>query len=230
MSNLSGKVAFIANASSLVGQACASKLAAAGARICGSCTDRYPLDSADLSIEITANEAESWDSAFKTCIAELGSLDVLVIPTQGKSSSSIELLEYDVFVESHRAMAVPAFLAQNQGILAMRSLGRGGAVIHVLPAAARAGLDGAVAACTASAGILFSSKSAALECAKEKDGIVVNAVLAGPVEGEPELSYPPGTPVVPPDAVADAVLFYAAEGAVYMSGMDLPVDDGFLAQ
>jgi NAD(P)-dependent dehydrogenase (short-subunit alcohol dehydrogenase family) len=230
MSNLSGKVAFIANANSPVGQACVLKLAAAGTRICASCTDGYPLDGADLSIEISANEAEPWDSAFKACIAELGGLDVLVIPTQAKSSPPIELLGYDVFVESHRSMAIPAFLAQNQGILAMRSLGRGGAVVHVLPAVARAGLGGAVAACTASAGILFSSKSAALECAKEKDGIVVNVVLAGPVEGDPELSYPPGTPVVPPDAVADSVLFFATEGAIYMSGMDMPVDDGFLAQ
>lgn len=217
MSDLSGKVAFVANADTPTGQACAAKLQAAGARVC-----------IDQPGDVMSQD--TWAQAFQACLADHGGLDVLVIVTAAQPTSPIEDLGLDNFVSAHRSMAVPAFLAQNQGILAMRSTGNSGAVVHVIPAAARSGMDGAVAACTASAGILFSSKSAALECAKAKDGIVVNAVLAGPVEGEPDLPYADGTSKVSPDAVADAVLFYAAEGAVYMSGMDLPVDDGLLAQ
>ena len=51
----------------------------------------------------------------------------------------------------------------------------------------------------------------------------------GSVEGEPELRYPDGSGPISPDAIAESVLFYAADGAAYMTGMDLPVDDGFLA-
>lgn len=217
MTDLTGKVAFIANAETPTGRACAAKLAEAGATVWSS----GPAEN---------TSADSWASAFQSCIADTGRLDVLVIPTNGEASGPLMDLKLEAFVTTHRGMAVPAFLAQNQGILAMRALGNGGAVIHVIPAAARSALDGAVAACAASAGILFSSKSAALECAKAKDGIVVNAVLAGPVEGEAGLPYPPGIANVSSNAVADAVLFYAAEGAEYMSGMDLPVDDGYLAQ
>ncbi|MBT4740959.1 MAG: SDR family oxidoreductase [Rhodospirillaceae bacterium] len=224
MTDLSNKVAFVAGARSSIGRACISALRSAGAQICA-----VGAGDADRNLDVDVYDAESWDEAFDTCVKTLGRLDVLVIPTAGKSSPPIEDAALAGFVSTHRAMVVPAFLAQNRGIVAMRKAGNGGAVVHVIPAAARAGLEGAVAACTASAGILFSSKSASLECAKEKDGIVVNAVLVGPVAGEPQLPYPKDVAAVPPQAVADAVLFYATDGAVYMSGMDLPVDGGFLA-
>lgn len=226
MSDLSNKVAFVANANSAIGRACVASLASAGAKICVSGAAGRD---ADLAVDVDPRDPDAWDAAFKTCIETLGSMDVLVIPTAATSATSIEETPLKDFVSSHRSMAVPAFLAQNRGIVAMRTTGQGGAVVHVIPAAARSGLDGAVAACAASAGILFSSKSAALECAKAKDGIVVNAVLVGPVAGEPPLPYPEHVTAVPPQAVADAVLFYATDGAVYMSGMDLPVDGGFLA-
>lgn len=226
MSDLSNKVAFVANADTAIGRACVASLVSAGAKVCvAGATGR----DADLAVDVDSRDPESWDAAFKDCIETLGSLDVLVIPTAVTSATSIEETPVQDFIKSHRSMVVPAFLAQNRGIMAMRSAGQGGAVVHVIPAAARSGLDGAVAACAASAGILFSSKSAALECAKAKDGIVVNAVLVGPVAGEPPLPYPDHVTAVPPQAVADAVLFYATDGAVYMSGMDLPVDGGFLA-
>lgn len=224
MTDLSNKVAFVAGVKSSIGRACVSALKSAGAQVCA-----VGAGDADLNLDVDSHDPASWDAAFDACLQTLGGLDVLVILTAGKSSPPIEDAPVADFISSHRAMAVPAFLAQNRGIVAMRHAGKGGAIIHVIPAAARAGLDGAVAACTASAGILFSSKSASLECAKEKDGIVVNAVLVGPVAGEPQLPYPRDVAAVPPQAVADAVLFYATDGAVYMSGMDLPVDGGFLA-
>ena len=224
MTSLLGKVAFITSAAGALGRACVAALADAGARTCIAGDGK-----ADLLVDVNRHDPASWDAAFATCIEKLGGLDVLVILTSGTPSLSIEEISATEFVAAHRDMAVPAFFAQNRGIVAMRAAGQGGAVVHVLPAAAKAGLDGAVATCTASAGILFSSKSASLECAKAKDGIVVNAVLAGPVAGEPPLPYPQDVAAVPPQSVADAVLFYATDGAVYMSGMDLPVDGGFLA-
>lgn len=225
MSDLTGKTAFVANASSAAGQACVAKLKSAGAKVCG-------VDSvaADLSVSVDPMLPESWDLAFQQCIEKLGGLDVLVIETVGQAPGSIADISLADFKAAHRGMVIPAFLAQNRGVIAMRTIGRAGAIVHITPAAARAALDQAVAACTASAGILFSSKSAALECAKAKDGIVVNTILVGPVEGESTLPYGDNVSVIPPDAVADAVLFYATDGAVYMSGMDLPLDGGLLAQ
>lgn len=225
MSDLTGKVAFVTNAGGAVGQACVAKLRQAGAQVCA-----VSGSSGDLSVDVDLMSQESWDEAFKECVDKLGGLDVLVIFTPGQASPSIETTPLADFKATHRGMAIPAFLAQNRGILAMRSVGSAGALVHVLPAAARAALDGAAAACAASAGILFSSKSAALECAKAKDGIVVNAILVGPVQGEVLLPYGADVSLIAPDAVADAVLFYATDGAVYMSGMDLPLDNGFLAQ
>lgn len=225
MSDLTGKVAFVTNADGAIGQACVARLQQAGAQVCA-----VGGSSADLTVDVDSLSQGSWDVAFKFCAEKLGGLDVLVISTPGQTTPSIETTPLSDFKATHRDMAIPAFLAQNRGILAMRSVGSAGAIVHVLPAAARAALDGAAAACAASAGILFSSKSAALECAKAKDGIVVNAILVGPVEGEVLLPYGADVSLIAPDAVADAVLFYATDGAVYMSGMDLPLDNGFLAR
>ena len=224
MTDLSDKVAFVANAETAAGKACVIALTQAGAQVCA-----VGKSDAALVVNVTPGDQDSWDKAFRDCINQLGGLDILVIPTVGRPSKSIDSIDYADFNKAHREMVIPAFLAQNRGVLAMRSVGSAGAIVHVLPAAARAGVEGAVATCTASAGILFSAKSAALECAKAKDGIVINSVLVGDVDGQPILNYGPDSQVIPPDAVADAVLFFSTDGAVYMSGMDLPVDDGFLA-
>ena len=81
----------------------------------------------------------------------------------------------------------------------------------------------------------MSARAAALECAKAGDGIVVNTVLAGPVQGDDGRCFPPtdllpdALPVTPQD-VAAAVLFYATDGAAYMTGTELPVDRGMLCR
>ena len=81
----------------------------------------------------------------------------------------------------------------------------------------------------------MSARAAALECAKAADGIVVNTVLAGPVVGDHGRCFPasavlPESPMVSPEDVAQAVLFYATDGAAYMTGTELPVDGGRLCR
>jgi NAD(P)-dependent dehydrogenase (short-subunit alcohol dehydrogenase family) len=106
-------------------------------------------------------------------------------------------------------------------------------VVHVLSVLARVAAPGVAALCAASRGLLMSAKSAALECARARDGVLVNAVLAGRIEGDPEHwpdgSLLPAAPVVTVEEVAAGVRFMAREGAAYMTGADLPVDGGFLA-
>lgn len=225
MTDMKSKTVFVAEGANPVAQACVARFRAEGAQICvvnGS--------GGDLGVEVDVQSEASWEAAFATCRAELGGPDIIVIPSFASGSVGIDTLDVEDFVTVHRSMAVPAFLAQNKGILAMRGAGIEGAVIHILPAAARAAVGNAAAVCTAAAGILFSSKSAALECAKAKDGIVVNALLAGPVDDADELDYGVHVESVSPDQIAEAALFFAAEGAVYMTGMDLPVDNGLVAQ
>ncbi len=225
MTGIATKTVFIANGAHPVAQACAAAFRAEGVKVCvanGS--------GGDLKIDVDVQDQDSWISAFATSHAELGGPDVLVIPSFGSASGGIETLEAEDFVSAHRAMAVPAFLAQNQGILAMRRAGIQGALVHILPAAARSAVGNAAAVCTAAAGVLFSSKSAALECAKAKDGIVVNALLAGPVAGMDDLDYGVHVDAIDPQQIAAAAVFYATEGAVYMTGMDLPIDNGLVAQ
>jgi NAD(P)-dependent dehydrogenase (short-subunit alcohol dehydrogenase family) len=217
------KRVFIAGKANEVLLSCAKRFLADGASLCVVTLDTVsepaetPADAgaiASLSFDIDPMNAESWKAAFARCIEELGGLDVIVSICGQAQSSPIEELSLGEFSSAHRAIVVPAFLAQNLGILAMRSVGSRGALVHVLPSAARMARDGQAAVSVASTGIRYSAKAAALECAREQDGIVVNTVIAGDV---------------PANDVAESVFFYATDGAEYMTGTDMPIDDGLIS-
>ena len=78
----------------------------------------------------------------------------------------------------------------------------GGVIINVTSVLARVAATDCAPVCAAARGVLMSTKSAALECAKAKDNIVVSAVLAGRIEGDPE-HWPdgrllPDAPIITP--------------------------------
>jgi NAD(P)-dependent dehydrogenase (short-subunit alcohol dehydrogenase family) len=161
-----------------------------------------------------------------------GRVDLVVNAARACTKASIAAQSADQFMATFDAIGEAAWLVQKHAILNMRETG-GGVVIHVLSVLARVAAPDCAGVCAADRGVLMSAKSAALECAKAKDKIVVSAVLAGRIDGDPD-HWPDGTllphaPVVTPEDVAEGVVFLAGDGAAYMTGVELPVDGGFLA-
>jgi NAD(P)-dependent dehydrogenase (short-subunit alcohol dehydrogenase family) len=107
----------------------------------------------------------------------------------------------------------PAFLALRAGVAAMRSGGRGGAVVFVAPPARHRG-HGAV-----QSGLRLMAKAAALELGPE--GIRVNTVLPGAASDDAPLGRGWSA-----DDIAEAVAFAASERARFMTGADLLIDGG----
>ncbi len=214
MGGLSGKVVIVLGAENSVGGAVIATFRNAGATV-------IPL------VALAADET-IWAKAF----SDVGRFAIFVNAAHSCETKSIADLDPNTFMSVFNGIAETAWLAQKHAVLALRK-NNGGVIINVTSVLARVAAANCAPVCAAARGVLMSTKSAALECAKAKDNIVVSAVLAGRMEGDPEHwpdgSLLPGAPTVTPEDVAAGVLFLATDGAAYMTGVEMPVDGGFLA-
>ena len=235
MASLEGKTAFITAAGSAVGQACAAALAASGASLCLADHDQTAIPTSDyptrsLKLRLDLHTEASWQDAFRRCQQELGGLDVVVLcNAAGRGGGRIVDTSLDAFREVLYGTGLVAWIGQKQAVLAMRKAGQGGAIVHVSSVLGVIAAPDAAAFCAAAAGIVMSARAGALECAKAADGIVINTVLSAPVSAE-DRGCLPDVPPVEPEDVAAAVVFYATDGAAYMTGTELPVDAGLLCR
>jgi len=243
MGRLDGKTALVTGADQPVGRACALALAHEGAAVLAAGLDERSVSATVVALHTAGANAEGmgldvtseprWQAVLMACESLYGKLDVLVNAAQTFVGHSIAQASVEELRKTIDAAGVGTWLGQKLGVLAMRQTG-GGAIVNVTSVLARVAAEGAVANSIAARGVLMASKAAALECAKAKDGIVVNVILAGPVEGDGGRTFPgtdtlPGAPLVTADEVAAAVVFFTTDGAAYMTGMELPVDGGFLS-
>jgi NAD(P)-dependent dehydrogenase (short-subunit alcohol dehydrogenase family) len=213
---------FVAGVDNAVGRAVATLFRAGGTTVF----------EAGATAPIDVLDAASWREALERCADSPGPPAIVVLARHHVTRSKLDSTSRGAFEASFVDHGTAGWLAQQQAILALRAAG-GGVLVHVLSVLARVAAPGVAALCAASRGLLMSAKSAALECARARDGVVVNVVLAGRIEGDsdhwPDGSLLPRAPVVSVDEIAAAVRFMACEGAAYMTGADLPVDGGFLA-
>jgi len=128
---------------------------------------------------------------------------------------------------------IPAMLRHN-----------GGAIVNIASVAALVGGPGIAAYSASKGGVIQLTRTAALEYAKSKGGIRVNAIcpsLARTPMGEsvynaqPEIEkarlevHPMGR-MVEPEEVAHAVVWLCSDAASFVTGHIMAVDGGFLAQ
>jgi NAD(P)-dependent dehydrogenase (short-subunit alcohol dehydrogenase family) len=231
-------VALVTGTGNAVGSIVARQLAAAGVQTWFADRDAAAAQRAAggrsdaLTIAFDPAEASGWVSAGEKLITVSGGLDLLVNAAQVFHLDDVECLSPERFMELFDRNGTASWLGMKCAIPLLRARG-GGRIVNVTSVLARSAAAGCAAYCAAARGILMATKSAALECARERDGILVNAVLVGRIENDAE-HFPDGRvlaraqPVSARD-VAEAVLFLLAEESGYVTGMELPVDAGFLA-
>jgi len=189
-------------------------------------------------IHLDVTQESEWQRAVETAVTQFGKLDVLVNNAGIVRRTSIEdtsAEEWDLVMDVN---AKGVFLGTKAAIPEMRKAG-GGSIVNI---SSISGMVASSGAYNASKGaVRIFTKSAAIQYAKE--GIRVNSVHPGSIDTpmaenrltnpelqrEAEASHPMGR-TGQPDEVAYGVLFLASDESSFMTGSELVIDGGYIAQ
>ncbi len=248
---LEGKVAFISGGARGMGAAEARLFASEGAKVAiGDVLEdegRRVVEQISeaggraifLPLDVTSEV--QWGEAVAATVREFGKLDILVNNAGVGATSVVE----DTTVEEwDRVMDINAkgvFLGTKAAIPELRRAG-GGSIINISSQLGLVGMDISSPQYQASKGaVRLFTKSTALQYAK--DGIRANSVHPGPINtpmtearrtnAEHQrlmLSRIPLGRYGEPDEVAYGVLFLASDEASFMTGSELVIDGGWVAQ
>mgnify|MGYP001819839126 CR=1 FL=1 len=246
---LEGKVAIVTGAASGMGAATARLFAREGAKVV--VTDMLEAEGQAVADEIVAAngaaifrkhdiaQEDDWNSVAHAALDAYGAIDILV-NNAGISGSDPDLLSRDVWDGQMNINATGTFLGMRTIIPHMQKAGRG-AIVNISSISGVVGQSFVHMGYNASKGaVRMMTKAAAVQFAG--DGIRVNSVHPGlmpamrtskltadPAIRDKMLKAVPMRRIGEIDEVAKANLFLASDAASYITGVELPVDGGYLA-
>ena len=246
---LKNKIAIITGGASGMGASTAKIFAREGAKVV--VTDLLVDESAQVVDEIGRSGASArfqkldvssetdWDNVVTTAMTTEGRIDIL-INNAGVSGSHPDKLNTDTWDQQMNINAKGVFLGMRAVIPEMQKTG-GGAIVNISSISGFVGQDFVHMGYNAAKGaVRLATKSAAVQFAK--DGIRVNSVHPGimppmrtsMLSADPEIREKiiAAIPMKREGAieeVAHANLFLASDEASYITGIEVPVDGGFLA-
>ena len=245
---LQGKVAIVTGAASGMGAATARRFAREGAKvvIADTLEDEgrrvaAAIGEAALFHRLDVTDEPEWKAVVASTAERFGGLDILVNNAGISGSAYADLFD---MVGWHKVMEVNAtgvFLGMKHAVPAMRARG-GGSIVNLSSISGFVGQARIHMSYNASKGaVRIMTKSAAVQFGRDK--IRVNSVHPGlmpPMRTSGATADPAlraeMTKRIPlgrtgeVDEVANAVLFLASDEASYITGTELVVDGGFLAE
>lgn len=246
---LQNKVAFITDADSNSGQSIIKRLAAEGTQfILNSVSDGKALQAQlealkqqgtnALIINIDLCSSEAVNTMLEEMAEQIGTVDILIHNNNLIKPASVETCEEDLFLEILNTNAKTAFVC-TQEVGRHMAKKKHGKVVYVNSIHAEKPTGSSFAYSASKAAVKMLSKEAALNLGR--DGINVNSIEMGPIEGDDEVfgggtsslydyyQYKvPSTKLGTDDDLANVVTFLCSDDARYMNGADIRLDGGFL--
>jgi 3-oxoacyl-[acyl-carrier protein] reductase len=243
---LSGRVALVTGASQGIGQACALRLAAAGATVALAARNQEKLNEVAQQIAAAGGTAavfpldvgdeEQIKSAFKAALAQFGKIDILVNNagiTRDQLVMRMKRADWDAVLNTN---LTSAYLCIQQVIGPMLKQ-RWGRIINITSIFGQTGQAGQANYSASKAGLIGLTLAIAREVGSRN--ITCNAVAPGFIETamtsrmgddfkENALKMVPLGRIGTPEDVANSVAFLASEEASYITGHVLSVNGGML--
>lgn len=250
MTRFAGRCAVVTGAASGIGLETARRFAAEGARVALVDRDGEAVSAAcaelagdgHLAVVMDVTDEAGWTRLAETIDQSWGQLDILV---NNAGTAPFRAIADTTLTQWRETMAVnldSTFLGTRALLPLLARSGRG-AIVNV---SSIRGIIGGVdisAYCAAKGGVRMFTKATALECAALGNGVRANSVhpgliatpLAAAALVDPEVAarrmaaLPQGRAGEPSD-IAAAILFAASDEAAYMTGAELVIDGGTIAQ
>jgi 3(or 17)beta-hydroxysteroid dehydrogenase len=255
---VSGKAAIVTGAASGMGAATARVLAREGARVLLTDVQAELGEEVARSIREAGGDGlfmahdvvseQAWDAVTARALDAFGGLQILV------NNAALAFPNGDVerqtLAEWRTVMAVNldgVFLGVQAGVRTIKASGTGGSIINFSSILGFTGSPTTAAYTASKGGVRLLTKSAALHCAKSGYGIRVNSIHPGYIRtpmveetfaklGDPAAQRARVEALTPlghlgePDDVAYGVLYLASDESKFVTGTELVIDGGYLAQ
>jgi 3(or 17)beta-hydroxysteroid dehydrogenase len=252
MHRLEGKVALVTGGGSGLGAAAVRRMHAEGAFVW--ITDHVVAAGEALADELgeravfhalDVTQETAWIEAIAAIEATHGKLDILVNNAGVGVVADIETTTLEQWRFVHSVNVEGTFLGCKHGIRLMKKTG--GSIINLSSVAGIVGDPNLVAYCSSKGAVRTLTKAVAVHCARKQYGIRVNSIhpafIDTPMVGEivatakdQEKARAGLARAIPlgrigePNDVAAAVAYLASDDAKFVTGSELVVDGGLLAQ
>ncbi|HXV94388.1 MAG TPA: 3-oxoacyl-ACP reductase FabG [Pseudonocardia sp.] len=227
------RVALVTGGNRGIGEAVASRLAAAGHRVAATYRGTPPRDGV-LGVKCDVRSAAEVDEAFRAVENALGPVEILVANAGITRDTLLATMSENDFTEVVDTNLAGVYRVSKRAVRGMVRA-RWGRIVVISSVSGLVGSAGQANYAAAKAGLIGFARSTALELASRS--ITVNVVAPGWIDtdmtralpGRVRDSVPEQVPLGrfgSPHEIANAVAFFAGEDAGYQTGTVLPVDGG----
>jgi 3(or 17)beta-hydroxysteroid dehydrogenase len=253
---MTGKSVLISGGASGIGAAAARRFAAEGAKVAiGDIQEdkgralAKELGAGVIFLKLDVTSEASWQEAFAAATKHFDELTTVVNSAGISVPATIEQESFEGFQRTLAINLEGTFLGCKYGVAALKNK-KGAAIVNV--ASTLGAKSGAVfvSYSASKGGVRMLTRAVALHCAEQGYDIRVNAILPGAIHTEMVEGYVaagiaaggtreqvvegfasvhPMKRLGRPHEPADAILFLASNESSFITGIDLPVDGGFLA-